>query len=92
MASKGHNLLITGQAGTGKSTVVEEMIANRGAAGLKVVVVCASGIAYTVDNSGVASTVHSNYGLGVADLPWKKLVERSSMTSFAREKNLCKLG
>lgn len=82
MASKGHNLLITGQAGTGKSTVVEEMIANRGAAGLKVVV-CASGIAYTVDNSGVASTVHSNYGLGVADLPWKQLVERSSMMSFA---------
>ena len=81
VASKGHNLLITGQAGTGKSTVVEEIIANGKAAGLKVVVVCSSGIACTVYDSGVASTVHSNYGLGVADLPWKQLVERSSLDS-----------
>lgn len=30
---------------------------------------------------GVASTVHSHYGLGIADLPWKQLVERSSLNS-----------
>ena len=36
VASKGHNLLITGQAGTGKSTMVEEIISNLSAIGLKV--------------------------------------------------------
>ena len=34
VASRGHNLLITGQAGTGKSTVVEEIISNLNAVGL----------------------------------------------------------
>lgn len=71
VASRGHNLLITGQAGTGKSTVVEEIISNLNAVGLKVAVVCSSGIACTVYEPGKASTVHSHYGLGVADLPWK---------------------
>ena len=33
VASRGHNLLITGQAGTGKSTVVEEIISNLNAVG-----------------------------------------------------------
>ena len=48
VASRGQNLLITGQAGTGKSTVVEEIISNLNAVGLKVAVVCASGIACTI--------------------------------------------
>ena len=48
-----------------------------GKTGFNVSVVCASGIACTVYDPGVASTVHSHYGLGVADLPWQKLVERS---------------
>lgn len=39
VASRGHNLLITGQAGAGKSTVVEEIISNLNAVGLKVAVV-----------------------------------------------------
>ena len=73
VASRGHNLLITGQAGTGKSTVVEEIISNLNAVGLKVAVVCSSGTAY---EPGKASTVHSHDGLGVADLPWKQLVEK----------------
>ena len=81
VASKGHNVLITGQAETGKSTVVEEIIANRNAAGLKVVVVCSNRIVCTVYDSGVVSTVHSNYDLGITDLPWKQLVERSSLNS-----------
>ena len=81
VASRGHNLLITGQAGTGKSTVVEEIISNLNAVGLKVAVVCSSGIACTVYEPGKASTVHSHYGLGVADLPWKQLVERSTNNS-----------
>ena len=81
VASRGHNLLITGQAGTGKSTVVEEIISNLNAVGLKVAVVCSSGIACTVYEPGKASTMHSHYGLGVADLPWKQLVERSTNNS-----------
>lgn len=81
VASRGHNLLITGQAGTGKSTVVEEIISNLNAVGLKVAVVCSSGIACTVYEPGKASTVHSHYGLGVADLPWKQIVDRSANNS-----------
>ena len=77
MASRGHNLLITGQAGTGKSTVAEEIISNLNAVGLKVAVVCSGGIACTVCEPGKASTVHSHYGLGVAGLPWQRL-ERST--------------
>ena len=72
---KGHNLLITGQAGSGKSTVVKEIMSALRKAGFNVSVVCASGIACTVYDPGVASTVHSHYGLGVADLPSQKLVE-----------------
>ena len=81
VASRGHDLLITGQAGTGNATVVEEIISNLNAVGLKVAVVCSSGIACTVYEPGKASTMHSHYGLGVADLPWKQLVERSTNNS-----------
>ena len=35
LASKGHNLFLTGQGGTGKSTVVREIISNRQAVGKK---------------------------------------------------------
>ena len=59
LASKGHNFLVTGQGGTGKSTVVGEIISNLWAGGKKVSAVCYSGIACTVYNPGVASTVHS---------------------------------
>ena len=45
---KGHNLLITGQAGSGKSTVVKEIMSALGKTGFNVSVVCASGIACTV--------------------------------------------
>ena len=76
LASKGHNLFLTGQGGTGKSTVVREIISNRQAVGKKVSVVCSSGIACTVYDPGVASTVHSYYGLGIADLSCDQLVER----------------
>lgn len=48
LASKGHNLFVTGQGGTGKSTVVREIISNLQAVGKKVSVVCSSGIACTV--------------------------------------------
>ena len=44
-ASGGHNLLITGQAGAGKSTVVNSIRQDCRERGLKVAVVCSSGIA-----------------------------------------------
>ena len=49
-AAEGHNLLITGQSGAGKSEVYDR---------------------------GVASTVHSFYGLLTAKLPWRQVIDRS---------------
>ena len=77
LACKGHNLFATGQGGTGKSTVVREIIHNLQAAGNRVSVVCSTGIACRVYDPGVAMAVHSHYGLGIADLSWGQLVERS---------------
>lgn len=58
-ASKGHNLLITGQAGVGKSEVVKTIIGTAKARGKKVAVICSSGIACQVYDRGEASTVHT---------------------------------
>ena len=58
-----------------ESTVVREIISNLQTVGKKVSVVCSSGIACTVYDPGVASTVHSCYGLGIVDLSWDQLVE-----------------
>ena len=60
-AAKGHNLLITGQAGVGKSEVVKRIISDANARGRKIGVICSSGIACQVYDRGVASTVHSFY-------------------------------
>lgn len=76
-AAKGHNLLITGQAGVGKSEVVKRIIANAKARGKNVGVICSSGIACQVYDRGVASTVHSFYGLMTAELPWRQVIDRS---------------
>ena len=57
----GHNALITGQAGVGKSVVVRECIKNLNQMRKNVaVVVCSSGIACQVYERGVASTIHSD--------------------------------
>ena len=83
--SSGHNVLITGQAGTGKSFLVKQIFKRLRNNGKKVAVVCASGVATTVyENFGAqVSTVHSFYGLKTADLPWQLVVSR------ALEDNLC---
>ena len=81
-ASKGHNVIITGQAGTGKSLLVGEIISLLTAKGKRVAVVCSSGISCTVYSPGVASTVHSHYGSQIAALPLKQLVERSISNSL----------
>ena len=44
-ARSGHNILVTGQAGTGKSPVVNVIRDDRRQCGLKVAVICSSGIA-----------------------------------------------
>ena len=72
-ASGGHNLLITSQAGVGKSTVVNSIRQDCRERDLKVAVVCSSGIACKVYENGVAATVHSYYSLGEsAELSAKK--------------------
>ena len=80
-AAEGHNLLITGQAGVGKSEVVKQIIATLNARGKTVGIVCASGISCQVYDRGIASTVHSFYGLMTADLPWRQLIDRSLANS-----------
>ena len=69
------------QAGVGKSRLVASIVKNCEFRNLKVAVVCSSGIACTVHGSGLASTVHSFYGLGKVDLPAKLVLERSMATA-----------
>jgi len=61
-ALEGHNLLITGQAGVGKSEVVKAFIGKAKEAGKNISVIYSSGIASQVYDRGVVSTVHSFYG------------------------------
>ena len=76
-AAEGHNLLITGQAGVGKSEVVKRIIATLNERGRTVGIICSSGIACQVYDRGVASTVHSFYGLMTADLAWRQSTDPS---------------
>ena len=71
-----HNLLLTGQAGAGKSTVVGSSLQKCKRKNLRVAVLCSSWIACKVYPPEIASTVHSYYGLGTAELPCSKLIER----------------
>ena len=80
-ATSGHNLLLTGQAGSGKSGVVGSILQECNSKNLRVAVLCSSGIACKVYPSAIASTVHSYYGLGTADLPSRKLLERAKANS-----------
>ena len=47
---------------------------------------CSSGIACKVYDPGVASTVHSYYGLGVTDLPSEQLLNRATSDAKICEK------
>ena len=77
-AVNGHNVFITGQGGTGKSFLAKEIYKQLTLGGKKVAIVCSTGIACkaykNITNSAVR-TVHSFYGLGIADLPWPSVVE-----------------
>ena len=83
---KGHNVVITGQAGVGKSRVVRAIREDCSKRNLTVGVICSTGISCTVYESGTASTVHSFYGFGVADLPSALVVTRSVANYSVRER------
>ena len=85
-AFEGHNLLITGQAGVGKSEVVRTIIRTAKARGNKIALICSSGIACQVYDRGKASTVHSFYGLSTAELPWRQVIDRSCENTLIRER------
>lgn len=54
--------------------------------GLKVAVICSSEIACQVYDRGVASTVHSYYGLGAADMTSGQLIDRATSNVGVSEK------
>ena len=72
----GHNVCILGKAGTGKSAVVRKIKSHFTSQGKKCQIVCSSGIACDVYNSGEATTVHSHYGLQKAEIPVNLLLQR----------------
>ena len=84
----GHNLFITGQAGTGKSFIVKSIVHKLHRAKLNVAVVCSSGLSCTVYDGCEfsASTVHSYYGLQTADLPWVNVVKRSCANNLVMQR------
>ena len=78
-ALAGHNVLLSGQARTGKSFVVDGLVNELRCCGRKVVVVCSSGISCSVYGDGVKScTVHSYYALQTADMPSKMVLSRAA--------------
>lgn len=78
-AESGHNLLLAGQAGTGKSYVVEGLDRKIQNLKRKVVVVCSSGISSSVYGDSIkSSTVHSHYALQTADMPAELVVDRTT--------------
>ena len=69
VVSAGHNFFITGQAGSGKSRLVSSIRHYCRTKSKRSAVVFLSGIACTVYPPLVATTVHSFFGLGSANLP-----------------------
>ena len=88
VAEAGHNILVTGQAGTGKSTLVHALQKDLRRKGRKVAIVCSSGIAGTVylRDGTTASTTRAFYGLHTADLSANMVVERSVANNLVCER------
>ena len=79
-------MLISGQAGTGKSFVVSHILKSLRSKGLKVLVICTSGISCSVYEESVRSrTVHSQYALQTADMPSEMVIERATSTLHCME-------
>ena len=77
-AADGHNIFITGQAGFGKSRLVTRILRDCELRNVKVAVGCSSGIACTVYGRDIASTVHSFYALGTAEMLANMILQRST--------------
>lgn len=88
VAEARHNILVPGQAGTGKSTLVHALQKDLCRKGRKVAIVCSSGIAGTVylRDGTTASTAHAFYGLRTADLSANMVVERSVANNLVCER------
>ena len=87
-AIHGHNLFLSGQAGTGKSDLVKEIYRNVSAKGKNVSIVCSSATAGSVydELNARVSTVHSHYGLGTAELRANLVVNRSLSNNLVCER------
>ena len=83
-AQTGHNMCIFGKGGVGKSTLVEEISKQLKKNGIRCQIVCASGISCDIYNS-MAKTIHSHYGLQMAELPAEMLIVRSLERQNVRE-------
>ena len=75
LAETGHNVCVIGKAGVGKTTVVRDNKKNS-TKGKQCYVVCSSGVSCEAYD-GVATTIHSRYGLQTCELPATLLVERT---------------
>ena len=70
----------------GKSEVVKWIIQSFKVGGKTVGVICLCGIACQVYDHGWALTIHSFYGLSMADLPWCQLEDRSAGNSLIQDR------
>ena len=87
IVERGHNLLVKGQARTGKSFLVRAMYDRLKDQGRKVEIVCASGIAGSVYSDKIrTSTVHACYGLQTANLPSELVIERAVSDNLVEER------
>ena len=60
---QGHNLCLTGQAGTGKSFVIKKAVTELRKRGVRVALTCSTGIGSTVFEDVKACTLHKWAGL-----------------------------
>ena len=87
IVERGHNVLVTGQAGTEKTSLVGAMFNQLSKEGKKVEVVCASGIAGNAYSGKIrTSTAHAFYGLRTADLPSELVIERAVANNLVAER------
>jgi len=86
LARKGHNLFITGGAGTGKTFILKEIIRELEDKGKHVAVTASTGVA-TVNLGGC--TIHSYLGCN-DETNWEQLQESNKAKTEAQRKNECK--
>ena len=68
LALEGHNVFLSGAAGTGKTTFVKQIKKTMSENGKHVKIVCPTGIATELyDDNLAAQTIHSFFSLGIAE-------------------------